>query len=570
MPTIPGIPSFGGGVTSGGGATAFPLPGLPQIQSRGQATVPTSTSLGRTGGVPLDDELQSRLLKILSPSPAGAETTVDTGIGMRTEPPATPEEKEQRKKGFRALLDRLATDPNAQQAMLMAAAQILQPIQDGSGETALTRLVQGALVGTSSFRGLTQEQEDRDMQARKDELAIESAELNLETKRTQADATEKLITSVRNRTDLSEQQKEMFELTAQTGNLSTALSDLGVDEEAQVLTAAETEQQFGGRLSAGTVVVRKTDGNFAVIHTPENPSGDTDAKQREIERMVPVIQRLNPEMTEVEATDRATLAAYEMFVVDVDDDGTVVRVNKVDSGPGEQVPVRLPGESPTAAGGVAGDFGENITVAPGGNEIVPPDQAIVGAITEAGQGIPAIYHSVVANIPIFKNNTTDRQSAAVYANTVQNIVNRDIIRARILSERNAVTEQKIIEGEASLKRSFWKNPASQRDVVRALDDEFKIKIQQNERALANNMIPNFKEKSRVRESVRLMKDLRERLGVQRFDDLNSALESGSARTFQDLSEAEKRFYYVTSTEDEWMKLPIPVLEAFDEWKNANR
>lgn len=70
-------------------------------------------------------------------------------VTQARKPAASPEDLESRIQGWTSVINRVQTDPNLQQAMLMAGAAMMQPIQPG--ESLMGNLGKAAVIGTSAY-----------------------------------------------------------------------------------------------------------------------------------------------------------------------------------------------------------------------------------------------------------------------------------------------------------------------------------------------------------------------------------------------------------------------------------
>jgi len=180
------------------------------------------------------------------------EVAANTGTtvgGMKTGAPPNAVEQQRRKATFLELLKQLKTNPNAQLALLKAAAAVAQPIDPRTGESPLLRIIEGLVAGTETFQTL--ESGDAATLTAAEDRALEREKQQTDIAHTKKQ-TEKLdyeMSGEGRLFDLSKQQLELEKLRAQLAVAQNDAVRIPVKNEIQRLelllkNASALEQQI--------------------------------------------------------------------------------------------------------------------------------------------------------------------------------------------------------------------------------------------------------------------------------------------------------------------------------------
>lgn len=504
--------------------------------------------------MPLDEDLQERLFNLLRPSHAGPETTVDTGTGMRTEPPQTPEEAQQRKQGFRAMLDALVNDPNGRQAMLTAAAQIMQPIQAGSGETVLNRLIQGAAVGTTQFNELTQQQEEDDLRRELLEMRKAESEMSLMESAQKFGASEQLIQSIIDDPTIDSQTKTRTAALIRAGETKAGL-ELAFEKSGsgEILSPREIRELNPNIDPSTMIVARKKNGDYQFTEIP-GAAGSADntltERKAQVYEQILIENGMEPQQAK---TESYRVATGETSIL-VSDDGTrATFVRTLDAVSGKGTGAQVVVAEPPVTRGVTDD------------PQIPPEELLFGETAERAPGLTGFYHNVLANIPSpIKGDMSERQTETVEARKRLNLAVRNIIKARALNPRFIGAEQEQIRKDVDIDPALLTNPDALRSRMRAVDEAMKNDIELGERDLRENTFVDAEKVQNLRASIRDMKNFRRQLGVERAKEMRENLTVEKAKR---LSEDEMNFLVLSSEPEELAQLPDDVFDALEARRN---
>lgn len=496
--------SYNPGQTSG--AQAFPLPS--QFGQTERQALPSEE----------DQERQRALMELLKPSPEGAEVDIPLTeqVSMRSRPPANENDFARRKQIFRGLFDRLAQDPDAQQALLAAAAQILQPVDPRSGENSLSRLVQGALVGSTTYQDLQaqgREEERAERQLDLREEAGERAEAGLDIRREQLDL-------ARDESERAETRLQADLERTQMLNLKTLAEIQASGEEVTGLEAyiatIRDDDSLSDKIKDRAIALAKAGeiNEAQEVIASEEPSTRDEKISAAMERL----RRLQPNASDEDLRQRATQIVdkgLDIVVSETADSAVVIDRDRAVMGESGAFRFLTPTQAPGSRteGQDEGETSEE--------DIVPYQSTVVASAAE-GTGLISGIRAFLATFPgredVLGIRLTEGEKEVIDARQTIKNFNQEFIRARALSERYATTEQERLIKENSLTPKIKDNPSALRQRARTLDQVLESVISRARKDLREGVFSQ-KERNELRKSIRSAERARGLLGVQATERL---------------------------------------------------
>lgn len=535
-----------------GATVGTPLPGVnsPQLAegAQGPSAQPSEQELGM-------------LQQLFMPAPPGA--SVDIGGGMVFGPPANEAEKEQRKMGFKALFEQLSQSPEAQQALLAAAVQVLKPIDPATGETVINRIAQGGLVGASTFSSLSAEgrQEEReeeklDLERERVQLSRENLELSKATTEEQLELSRERLGISKAELDLRVEQlgfdrtKASFDIKKKALEIEALMRSSEVEEGKRALNQAFFE---------------------AVVNDPTLPL--SEAQQRQLEALIEedfeaaseFVSTLRGEGAAGDQRDRKIESRYialkylaQKSGIDVSDPELMRRAEGITD---ESIVTIATEQGITLVDtekALLGMEGATQTLVPGGGQAEagraePPLSETAVAAAEIGTGLLSGILAVTASAP-FREGITDTEAEAVQSRTRLKNLNNDLIEALRLNNRAQKEIERIQTQLSPLEPGIWRPTATSRAQQKSVDTFLKNEIEKLRRDLND---PSLSSKQREDKAGQLaaFENARDSLGVRQFEAILDQLKNNPTAVSGQLTPEDAMVILNILPDDEIRKLP---------------